>query len=180
MMCKIQLVWLMHLRITVGLVKLDFRRVEGFRIEQRAVIKFCVKLKKTATETLEMLISAYGEECLSRTSVSEWHKRFKEGRESLEADERKGGPSTSRTEELTEVTQKWLAEDRTLSVRMFEEMTGINRKTVRKILVEDLKKKKACARFVNLLTPGQKHERAASSVEFDEMVDDERNVLKVL
>jgi CRISPR/Cas system-associated protein Csm6 len=27
---------------------------------------------------LEMLKSAYGEECLSRKSVFEWHKRFKE------------------------------------------------------------------------------------------------------
>jgi hypothetical protein len=26
-----------------------------------------------------MLKSAYGEECLLRTSVFEWHKRFKEG-----------------------------------------------------------------------------------------------------
>jgi hypothetical protein len=49
-------------------------------MEQRAAIKFCVKLKKTATETFEMLKSAYGEECLSRTSMFERHKRFKEGR----------------------------------------------------------------------------------------------------
>jgi hypothetical protein len=40
-------------------------------MEQRAAIRFCVKLKKTATETFEMLKSAYGEECLSRTKVSE-------------------------------------------------------------------------------------------------------------
>jgi hypothetical protein len=40
-----------------------------------------------------------------------------------------------------------------------------------------LKKKKVCARFVHLLTPEQKHQRAASSVEFVGMVDD-RNVLK--
>jgi hypothetical protein len=38
-------------------------------------MKFCVKLKKTATETFEMMKSAYGEEYLSRTSVFEWHKR---------------------------------------------------------------------------------------------------------
>jgi hypothetical protein len=48
-------------------------------LEQKAAIKFCVELKKTATETSAMLKSAYGEECLSRTSVSEWHRRFKEG-----------------------------------------------------------------------------------------------------
>jgi hypothetical protein len=35
-----------------------------------------------------MLKSAYGEECLSRKSVFEWHERFKEGRELLEDDER--------------------------------------------------------------------------------------------
>jgi hypothetical protein len=111
--------------------------------------------------------------------VFEWHKRFKEGRESLEGDERKGRPSTSRTEESAEVIQTCLAQDRTLSVRMLEEMTGINRETVRKILAEDLKKKKVCARFVpHLLMPDQKHQRAASSVEFVDMVDDDRNVLK--
>jgi hypothetical protein len=68
-----------------------------------------------------MLISAYGEECLSRTGVIERHKRFKEERESLQDDERKGSPSTSRTEESTEVIQKCL------STQMLEEMTGINR-----------------------------------------------------
>jgi NADH:ubiquinone oxidoreductase subunit C len=41
--------------------------------------KFCVKLKKTATESFEMLKSMYGEECLLRTSVFEWHESFKEG-----------------------------------------------------------------------------------------------------
>jgi hypothetical protein len=47
-------------------------------MEQRTVIKICVKLKKTTTETFEMLKSENGEECLSRTSVFEWHNRFKE------------------------------------------------------------------------------------------------------
>jgi hypothetical protein len=48
-----------------------FRRVEGFKMEQKAATEFCVNLKKTATETFEMLKSAYGEECVSRTSVFE-------------------------------------------------------------------------------------------------------------
>jgi hypothetical protein len=46
-------------------------------MEQRAAIMLSVKLKKTTTETFEMLKWAYGEESLSRTSVSEWHERFK-------------------------------------------------------------------------------------------------------
>jgi hypothetical protein len=61
---------------------------------------------------------------------------------------------------------------------MLEEMTGINREIVHKILVKNLKKKKVCAHFVpHLLMPDQKHQRAASSVEFVEMIDN-RNVLK--
>jgi hypothetical protein len=47
-------------------------------MKQRAAIKFRVKLKKTATETFEMLKNSYDEECLSRTSVFEWHTSFKE------------------------------------------------------------------------------------------------------
>jgi hypothetical protein len=77
MMCKFQLVWLMRMRITVVLVKF-FRRVEGFKVEQRASIKFCVNLKKTATETFEMFKNTYDEESLSRTSASEWNKRYTE------------------------------------------------------------------------------------------------------
>jgi transposase len=92
------------MRITVVLVKF-FRRVEGFKMEQTATIKLYGKLKKTDTATFEISKSAYGEECLSRTSVFEWYKRFKEGLESLQDDERKGRPSTSRTEESTKVIQ---------------------------------------------------------------------------
>jgi hypothetical protein len=80
-------------------------------------------------------------------------------------------------EELTEVIQKCLAEDETLSVWMLEEMTGISRETVCKILIKDLKKKKVCADFVpRSLMLDQKHQHAASSVEFVEMTDDDRNV----
>jgi hypothetical protein len=46
------------------------------KIEQRVCIKFCMKLSKSATETLEMLHEAFGEHSLSRTAVFEWHCRF--------------------------------------------------------------------------------------------------------
>jgi hypothetical protein len=47
-------------------------------MEQREVINFCVKLRKTATKTFEMLKSVYDEEYLTRISVFEWHKRYTE------------------------------------------------------------------------------------------------------
>ena len=52
-------------------------------LEERYAIKFCFKLgKHYATETYGMLQTAYGASCMNRASVFEWHKRFKEGRES--------------------------------------------------------------------------------------------------
>lgn len=54
--------------------------------EQRVAIKFCVKLGKSATETFEMLKTAYREGALSRSRSFEWHKRFKMGRETTEDD----------------------------------------------------------------------------------------------
>ena len=59
-------------------------------LEERYAIKFCFKLgKNAATETTYgMLQTAFGPSCMNRTSVFEWHKRFKEGRESVGDDER--------------------------------------------------------------------------------------------
>jgi hypothetical protein len=39
------------------------------KIEQRVCIKFCVKLGKSASETLEMPHEAFGEHSLSQTAV---------------------------------------------------------------------------------------------------------------
>ena len=52
--------------------------------EERYAIKFCFKLgKNDATETYGMLQTAFEPSCMNQASVFEWHKRFKEGRESV-------------------------------------------------------------------------------------------------
>ena len=68
------------------------------KVEQRVNVKFCVKLGKSATETYDLLKKVYGGECLSRTQVFEWFKRFKEGREEIGDDQRAGCPSTLKTD----------------------------------------------------------------------------------
>ena len=58
-------------------------------LEERYAIKFCFKFgKNDATKTYEMLQTAFRPSCMNRASVFEWHKRFKEGRESVRDDER--------------------------------------------------------------------------------------------
>ena len=57
-------------------------------LEDRYAIKFYFKLGKNATETYGMLQTAFGPSCMNQASVFEWHKRFKEGRDSVRDDER--------------------------------------------------------------------------------------------
>jgi hypothetical protein len=62
--------------------------------EQRVNIKFCVKLGKTATETLHLLRNVYGDKTLSQALVFEWYRQFA----SAEDDTRSGRPTSSYNE----------------------------------------------------------------------------------
>ena len=77
-------------------------KMQRGHLEERYAIKFCFKLGKNATETYGILQSAFGRSCMNRASVFEWHKRFKEGRESVRDDKRCGGVRKS-------IDQSWLA-----------------------------------------------------------------------
>ena len=58
-------------------------------LEEQYAIKFCFKVGKNATETMYgMLQTAFRLSCMNPASVFEWHKRFKEGTESVRDDER--------------------------------------------------------------------------------------------
>ena len=69
-------------------------------LEERYAIKFCFKLGKDSTETYGTLLTAFGASCMNRTSVFEWHKRFKEGRESVREYEGFGRSREVNTPEL--------------------------------------------------------------------------------
>jgi hypothetical protein len=72
------------------------------KIKQRVCIKFCMKLSKSATETLEILGEAFGEHSLSRTAVFERHSHFRASRVLIEGDRCSGRPSTSKMAENVE------------------------------------------------------------------------------
>ena len=70
-------------------------------LEERYAIKFCCKLAKNdTTETYGKLQTAFRPSCMNRASVFKWHKRFKEGRESVRDDERCWRSKEVRTPEL--------------------------------------------------------------------------------
>jgi len=72
-------------------------KVSDKNLGQRINIKFCVKIDKSASETLALLTVAYGEYAMKKSSVFEWHRRFKEGREDVQDDPTSGQPKTQRT-----------------------------------------------------------------------------------
>jgi hypothetical protein len=72
------------------------------KIEQHVCIKFCMKLGKSTTKTLEMLRRVFGEHSLSRTVVFEWHSRFMASQVSVEDDERSGRPNNRKAAENVE------------------------------------------------------------------------------
>ena len=76
-------------------------KMQSGREEEKYAIKFCFKLgKNAATETYGILQTAFGASCMNRASVFEWHKRFKEGRESVRDDERCGRSKEVNIQEL--------------------------------------------------------------------------------
>ena len=59
------------------------RKMRDKNPEQRINNKFCMKIGKSASETLALLVVAYGEHTTKKTSVFKWHRRFEEGREDV-------------------------------------------------------------------------------------------------
>jgi len=89
-----------------------------------------------------MLREAYGDKALFRTSNYEW---FWNSRELLEDDKSSGRLSTSQTvEKIVDL----LKQDRCMSMRLNENITGVNKSQVNRIWTEDLKLQKVFARFV--------------------------------
>jgi transposase len=116
------------------------------KVEQRVAVKILVKLNKTPTEYFRMLTEAYGADFMSRARVFEWHKRFSDGREDVEDDERPGRPCTSKKNENVEKIEQIIRIDRRLSIRMIVEMVNIGKETVRQVLHEDLNMTKVSIR----------------------------------
>ena len=110
---------------------------ENIELEQRYAIKFCVRLKKSATETLNLLQEAFHENALKKTAVFDWHKRFREGRRSLEDDHRTGRPQTAATEENVNVISVLIQDDPRITVRDVAAILGISIRSSDLIMTEN-------------------------------------------
>ena len=94
--------------------------------EQRFAVKFCVKLGKSTTETFAILNTAYGDVTMKRATCFRWHKRFKNGRLSVEDDEHSGRPSTLTDDPHIDEINTLVRANRRLTVRELAEECGIS------------------------------------------------------
>jgi hypothetical protein len=79
-------------------------------LEQRINIQFCVKIGKSASETLPLRTVAYGEYAMKKLSVSEWHRRFEEGREDVQDDQRSEQPKRKGQMQMWTEYEPWCAQ----------------------------------------------------------------------
>ncbi|UYV73520.1 hypothetical protein LAZ67_10003933 [Cordylochernes scorpioides] len=140
------------------------------KLKQRICIEFCVKLQISATETFEMLNKAFPNDAPERTTVFEWHSRFKAGRISIEDDPRQGRPKFQRTDENVQKITDLIKENPRTTLLELEQDTGISKTTIGRIVTEDLKLKKTPAKFIpRFLTNEQKLCRLATCEDMMEM-----------
>ena len=95
-----------------------------------------------------MLQTASGASCMNRASVFEWHKRFKEGRESVRDNERCERSKEVNTSELIGQIKNFMDKDRRVSIETISAQFDVSVGTVLTIIREELKMQKICAKFV--------------------------------
>ena len=152
--------------------------VGNTRMGQRINLKFLVKLRKSLTEYFKLFKKVYGKDVMSRPRVFEWYKRFKSGRKEVEDDPRLGRPSTATTDENIIRVKQLVRSDRRLTVRMVADELGLNRKSVRTIVLHDQGMRKVCAKLVpKILSEDQKQRRVNFCKNILEEIRDDPNIL---
>jgi transposase len=118
------------------------------RVEQRYCIKFCHKLGDSQSETIRKIQQVFGDDAMGVTQIKEWFNRFKNGRTSVESEQRSGRPQTARNAAVVERVENLVRGDRRLTVREIAEEVGISKDSAHEILRADLNMRRVAAKFV--------------------------------
>ena len=150
-------------------------------LEDRYAIKFCYKLGKNATETYGMLQIAFGLSCMNQASVFEWHKIFKEGKETVRDDERCGRSKEVNTPELIGQIKNFMDKDCRVSIETISAQFDVSMGTVHTVIHEELKMWKICVKFVpRVFREDQKERHCHDSREMVELINSDPTVLDAL
>ena len=100
-----------------------------------------------------------GKDCISRTRIFEWHRRFREGRTDVEDDERLRRSTISKTINNIKKIEDIVREDRRLSIRLIAKRMSIDKETVWQVRHDNLHMTKVCAQVVSKLSTRDQKEK---------------------
>ncbi|UYV75059.1 hypothetical protein LAZ67_12002264 [Cordylochernes scorpioides] len=141
------------------------------KFEQRICIKFCYKIGKSASKTLDLLKLAFGNENVNKPTTFRWFSRFKNGMESVKDEKRVGRPILHRNPEKVSQISNLIKENPRIGLRDIEEETEISKSLVGSIIKEDLQLNKTPSKFVpKMLTIQQKENRIEKTLIWKEKV----------
>ena len=119
------------------------------KVEQRALIKFCVDIGKTSTEMHKFIKQSVTHSNVSRSLMFNWHKIFSDGRGSLMDNKCEGRPSFKTSDVVKNEVHDVIDGDRRLTVREVADKCVISKTTIHEILVQELHMNRICARWVS-------------------------------
>ena len=126
-----------------------------------------------------MLTMAIGESTMSRTQVKFWYKRFKEGRENVNDDDRLFSSSTSTTYENIETVKKINVDNCQITIRNVGDDIGISFGSCQAIFTNVLGMKPVAAKIVpHVLNFEQKQHGMDIAQEILTTFNDVPNLLK--
>ena len=128
-----------------------------------------------------MLQTAFQPSCMNQASVFEGYKRFKEGRESVRNDERRGRSKEVSRPELIGQIKNFMDKDRHVSIETISTQFDVSVGTVHTIIHKKLNMCKICTNFVpRVLREDQKERCCHDSREMVELINLDPTVLDAL
>ena len=125
-----------------------------------------------------MLQETFRDNAMSQSKFFLCYKCFKDGRKSVDDDERSGGPSASTTPENVAKVGEAIPADRRQSIHDLCEVIGLSYGTVLRILADNLNTRRISARFLpRLLSDDQKAHRVFVCRELKQQARDDPNFI---
>ncbi len=118
------------------------------RGEQRVTLKFLCRSGASPIECWCKLQEVWGDRTMSKTQFRVWHKRFKDGNDGVSDRPRSGRLRSARTEDNVDMIRGMIEDDGALSITKISSRTGISHPIVHRILRQDLKMTRRCAKFI--------------------------------
>ena len=144
--------------------------MESQNIEFRAVIKFLTKEGAKAKEIHRRMADVYGDSSPKYSTVAKWSAEFKRGRDSLEYDPRPGRPADVISQEMIDLVERLVLNNRRIKVAELASEYGISNGSVYTIIHEHLGMSKVSARWVpRNLNMQDRQQREESSQELLEV-----------